>query len=82
MLLHRILAVNIFALAVLAGHAVGVPVRLLEAARHRDTRMTWSDRLDTFRRDVAYAARQLRSAAFTDIDSLRLWQSVRHTAGT
>src|SRR5690349_288359 len=36
--------------------------RLLDAARHRDTRMTWSDRLDSLRHDVTFALRQLRAA--------------------
>ncbi|AHG93091.1 permease (plasmid) [Gemmatirosa kalamazoonensis] len=36
--------------------------RLLDAARRRDTRMTWSDRLDSVRQDAAFAVRQLRSA--------------------
>jgi predicted permease len=36
--------------------------RLLDAARHRDTRMTWSDRLDSLRHDLAFAVRQLRRA--------------------
>jgi len=36
--------------------------RLLDAARHRDTRMSWSDRLDSVRQDAAFALRQLRAA--------------------
>ncbi|AHG93090.1 permease (plasmid) [Gemmatirosa kalamazoonensis] len=36
--------------------------RLLEAARHRDTRMGWGDRLESVRHDLAFALRQLRAA--------------------
>jgi predicted permease len=36
--------------------------RLLEAARNRDERMTWRDRIDSVKQDAASAVRQLRAA--------------------
>jgi predicted permease len=44
------------------GALIDARPRLLEAARHRDTRMRWSDRLDGVRQDLTFALRQLRAA--------------------
>src|SRR5207237_2714798 len=44
------------------GGADDARARLLEAARHRDARMSWTDRLDSVRQDLAFALRQLRAA--------------------